>query len=129
MKNEISRFIHHCIRIRKYLNGDSCKFEYMRTAVVNVSESLQSKHLIILFNKRKSRSHTCCIFPECRLDQLRKRKSIFDIFDSGKSSMTQKFYTLTNTKNLYTTNHSANVIHESAETVSTNRNCVRKNTF
>jgi len=40
MKNETSRFIRHCIRIRKYFHGDSCKIDYMRTAVVDYDENV-----------------------------------------------------------------------------------------
>jgi hypothetical protein len=40
MKNEISRFIRHCIRIRKYFHGDSCKIQYMSTAVMDYDETV-----------------------------------------------------------------------------------------
>jgi len=40
MKDETSRFIRHCIRIRKYFHGDNCKIDYMRTAVAEYDENV-----------------------------------------------------------------------------------------
>jgi len=42
LPDEISRFIRHCIRIKKYFHGNTCKVEYMKGAMwmydENVSE-------------------------------------------------------------------------------------------
>jgi len=43
MQDEISRFIRHCIRIKRYFHGNTCKVEYMRGSIVNYDEHV-SEH-------------------------------------------------------------------------------------
>ena len=38
--DEVSRFIRHCIRIKKYFHGDNCKVEYMRSALLQYDENV-----------------------------------------------------------------------------------------
>ena len=38
--DEVSRFIRHCIRIKKYFHGENCKVEYMRGALLQYDENV-----------------------------------------------------------------------------------------
>ena len=58
MKNQISRFIRHCIRIRKYFHGDSCKVEYMRTAVMDYDENVSEVFENFIHQNKTKISHS-----------------------------------------------------------------------
>jgi hypothetical protein len=36
--DDISRFIRHCIRIKQYFDGQFCKIEYMKGAVMDYNQ-------------------------------------------------------------------------------------------
>jgi len=40
LADEISRFIRHCIRIKQYFHGNTCKVEYMKGAMLMYDESV-----------------------------------------------------------------------------------------
>jgi len=40
LDDEISRFIRHCIRLKKYFHGDTCKVEYIRGALSHYNENV-----------------------------------------------------------------------------------------
>jgi len=39
-KEDISRFIRHCIRVKQYLDGKVCKIEYLKRSVMNYDENV-----------------------------------------------------------------------------------------
>jgi len=40
LEDEISRFVRHCIRIKQYFHGNTCKINCMRAAVLMYDESV-----------------------------------------------------------------------------------------
>jgi len=38
--DQVSRFIRHCIRIKRYFHGDKCKVQYMRGALLQYDENV-----------------------------------------------------------------------------------------
>ena len=40
VQDDASRFIRHCIRIRKYFHGETCKVEYMKGALCMYNENV-----------------------------------------------------------------------------------------